>query len=107
MPIRAVTFDAYGTLVRNEDLRAIPRRIVADHGLAVSVDEVLRYWVELYFEATQASPFRTLDDPAANLHWNRDEAEHNFALCCDRLTVPQDDLDAEIDMLLSQQVVSG
>jgi len=60
MPIKAVTFDAYGTLVRNEDLLAIPRRIVADHGLAVAVDDVWRLWSELYFEATQVSPFRTL-----------------------------------------------
>ena len=60
MPIKAVTFDAYGTLVRNEDLRLIPRRIVEDHGLAVPPDDLLRAWVDLYFEATQARPFRTL-----------------------------------------------
>jgi putative hydrolase of the HAD superfamily len=60
MPIRAVTFDAYGTLLRNEDLTAIPRRIVADHGLSVSPDEILRRWVDLYHEATQLVPFRTL-----------------------------------------------
>jgi len=60
MAIKAVTFDAYGTLLRNEDLMLIPRRIVADHGLSVSVDEVLRTWIDLYFEATQQLPFRTL-----------------------------------------------
>lgn len=60
MPIKAVTLDAYGTLVRNEDLRSIPRRIVADHGLAVDPDVVLRHWVDLYHEAVQATPFRTL-----------------------------------------------
>ena len=60
MPIKAVTLDAYGTLVRNEDLRSIPRRIVADHQLAVDPDDVLRHWVDLYHEAVQASPFRTL-----------------------------------------------
>lgn len=60
MGIKAVTFDAYGTLVRNEDLRSIPRRIVADHQLAVDPDDVLRHWVDLYHEAVQASPFRTL-----------------------------------------------
>jgi len=60
MAVKAVTFDAYGTLVRNEDLVAIPRRIVADHGLAVPVDDVLRHWIDLYLEAIQASPFRTL-----------------------------------------------
>ena len=60
MTIRAVIFDAYGTLLRNEDMMMIPRRIVADHGLRVDVDDVWRMWGELYFEATQQSPFRTL-----------------------------------------------
>ena len=58
--IRAVTFDAYGTLLRNEDLRLIPRRIVADHGLSVTGDDLLRTWIDLYFEATQRAPFQTL-----------------------------------------------
>ena len=60
MTIRAVTFDAYGTLVRDDDLGQIPRRIVADHGLAMAPDDVWRAWTDLYYEATQASPFRTL-----------------------------------------------
>jgi len=29
MPVKAVIFDAYGTLLRHEDLMLIPRRIVA------------------------------------------------------------------------------
>jgi putative hydrolase of the HAD superfamily len=60
MAVKAVTFDAYGTLLRNEDLRLIPRRIVADHGLSVPSDDILRAWIDLYHEATQRSPFRTL-----------------------------------------------
>ena len=60
MTVRAVTFDAYGTLLRNEDLMLIPRQIVADHGLSVRSDDLLRIWIDLYFEATQRSPFRTL-----------------------------------------------
>ncbi|OLD36883.1 MAG: hypothetical protein AUI57_13010 [Candidatus Rokubacteria bacterium 13_1_40CM_2_68_8] len=60
MPVKAVTFDAYGTLLRNEDLMLIPRRIVADHGLAVPIVDVYRFWIELYYEATQRPPFRTL-----------------------------------------------
>ena len=60
MPLRAVTFDAYGTLLRNEDLMLIPRRMVADHGLPVRVEDVYRCWIDLYHEATQSSPFRTL-----------------------------------------------
>lgn len=57
---KAVTFDGYGTLLRNEDLMLIPRRIVADHRLSVAVDAVLRAWIDLYHEATQRPPFRTL-----------------------------------------------
>lgn len=60
MPIKAVLFDAYGTLVRNEDLMLIPRRIVSDHGLPVPIDDVWRAWTDLYSEATQVPPFRTL-----------------------------------------------
>jgi 2-haloalkanoic acid dehalogenase type II len=60
MSIKAITFDAYGTLVRNEKLILIPQRIVADHGLSASVDAVFRMWLDFYFEATQQTPFRTL-----------------------------------------------
>ena len=60
MAIKAVTFDAYGTLLRNEDLRLIPSRIVADHRLSVSVDDVYRLWSEAYYRETQIPPFRTL-----------------------------------------------
>ncbi len=38
----------------------IPRRIVADHGLSVPIDDVWRVWIDLYSEATQLPPFRTL-----------------------------------------------
>jgi 2-haloalkanoic acid dehalogenase type II len=61
-PIRAVTFDAYGTLLRGENMVLVPRQIVADHGLSVSVDEVQRCWIDRYYEATQAPSFRTLRD---------------------------------------------
>jgi len=60
MTIKAITFDAYGTLLRNEGLGLIPRQIVADHALSVPADDVWRVWSELYFEATQRTPFRTL-----------------------------------------------
>ena len=58
--IKAVIFDAYGTLLRNDHDRLIPRRIVGDHRLATPVAEVLRAWSDLYGEATQQSPFRSL-----------------------------------------------
>ena len=38
----------------------IPRRIVADHGLSVPIDDVWRVWIDLYSEATQLPPFRAL-----------------------------------------------
>jgi 2-haloalkanoic acid dehalogenase type II len=57
---KAVIFDAYGTLLRNDDLALIPKQIVADHGLSAPVDDVWRAWSELYFEATQIVPYRTL-----------------------------------------------
>src|SRR5947207_14489054 len=60
MPVKAVTFDAYGTLLRHEGLVRVPRRIVEDHGLSAAVDDVWRAWIELYFEATQRAPFQTL-----------------------------------------------
>jgi 2-haloalkanoic acid dehalogenase type II len=60
VPVKAVTFDAYGTLLRNEDLRLIPRQIVADHRLSAPVDDVFRRWIDLYSDATQRPPFRTL-----------------------------------------------
>jgi hypothetical protein len=41
MAVKAVLFDAYGTLLKS-DLMAIPRRIVADHGLSASVEDVSR-----------------------------------------------------------------
>jgi 2-haloalkanoic acid dehalogenase type II len=59
-PFKAVIFDAYGTLLRNDDLVLVPRRIVADHALSVHIDDVWRAWSDLYFEATQLVPFRTL-----------------------------------------------
>jgi 2-haloalkanoic acid dehalogenase type II len=60
MAIKAITFDAYGTLIRNEDLRLVPQRIVVEHGLSVSVDAVLQTWIDLYHEATRRTPFSTL-----------------------------------------------
>jgi 2-haloalkanoic acid dehalogenase type II len=60
VPVKAVIFDAYGTLVRNEGLRRIPQRIVADHGLSARAEDVFDAWIDRYSEATQRPPFRTL-----------------------------------------------
>jgi 2-haloalkanoic acid dehalogenase type II len=62
MPVKAVLFDAYGTLVRDDGLMLIPGRIVADHRLSATIDDVLRVWIDGYWEATQRVPFRTLRD---------------------------------------------
>jgi 2-haloalkanoic acid dehalogenase type II len=62
MPVKAVIFDAYGTLLRNETLTCIPQRIVADHGLSALAEDVFEAWIDGYFEATQRPPFRTLRD---------------------------------------------
>jgi 2-haloalkanoic acid dehalogenase type II len=60
MPFKAVTFDAYGTLLKNQGVIAVARRIVVDHRLTVPSEEVSRCWIDLYCEATQQIPFRTL-----------------------------------------------
>ena len=60
MTIKAVTFDAYGTLLRNEGLNLIAGRIVNDHRLSVPIIDVHRCWIDLYHEATQLPTFRTL-----------------------------------------------
>jgi 2-haloalkanoic acid dehalogenase type II len=60
MPVKAVVFDAYGTLIRNEGLHRVPQHIVADHGLAARVEDVFDAWIDRYVEATQRPPFRTL-----------------------------------------------
>jgi 2-haloalkanoic acid dehalogenase type II len=59
-PIKAVIFDAYGTLLKNEELTLVPRRMVADHGLSAPVEDVLRLWIDLYSDAIQQSAFRAL-----------------------------------------------
>jgi 2-haloalkanoic acid dehalogenase type II len=59
-PFKAVLLDAYGTLIRNEDLTLLARRLVDDHRLTVPHEDVYRLWVDLYHEATQATPFQTL-----------------------------------------------
>jgi len=59
-PIKAVIFDAYGTLLKNEELTLVPRRIVGDHRLSAPVEDVLRLWIDLYSNAIQRPEFRTL-----------------------------------------------
>jgi len=67
VPIRAVTLDAYGTLL-DLDSQAVPavRAIVDEQGLGVPPAEVARAWSEGFFEllhsygAEEPVPFRTI-----------------------------------------------
>ena len=58
--VKAVTFDAYGTLIENRGLVTVAARMVADHHLPCSADDLCTLWVDGYYEATQRPPFRTL-----------------------------------------------
>ena len=40
---------------------------MADHALSAQVNDVWRAWSELYFEATQIVPFRTLREIEAHI----------------------------------------
>ena len=46
--------------------------------------------------------YRTMEDPADACLWRLEDAEHNFSLCCERLTIARAELDAEIAALLSR-----
>ena len=58
--VKAVTFDAYGTLIENRGVVTVAARMVDDHRLPCSADEFCALWVDGYYEATQLTPFRTL-----------------------------------------------
>jgi len=44
--------------------------------------------------------FRSFEDPAGGLKWSREEAEHNYQVCVEKLTASRPALDAEIAHLL-------
>ena len=66
-PVTAVTFDAYGTLIDDRGIAAVAARMVADHRLPCSADELCALWVDGYYEATQLRPFRTLREIHAQI----------------------------------------
>ena len=79
-PVKAVTFDAYGTLIQNRGIVTIAARMVADHRLPCSADELCALWVDGYYEATQQSPFRTLREIHAQILPN---VLRRFDVTCD------------------------
>ncbi|HOW96380.1 MAG TPA: hypothetical protein P5567_10250 [Kiritimatiellia bacterium] len=46
--------------------------------------------------------FRSFEDRAGRLTWSAEDAEHNYRLCAERLTIAQPTLDAEIAHILEQ-----
>jgi hypothetical protein len=45
--------------------------------------------------------FRRMSEPLSALQWSRDDAEHNFGLAMERLTIPRDELRTEVVRLLA------
>lgn len=52
--------------------------------------------IEEYCEAYNGFRFQYMSEKASNLKWSKEDAEYNFNLCVERLTIPQRDLDNEI-----------
>jgi hypothetical protein len=58
--------------------------------------------VERACPAYQGFHFRTMDDPIDQLVWSPEEAENNFQLCRGRLTIPFEELRAELATLCAE-----
>lgn len=56
--------------------------------------------VEAACPAYEGFQFFTMQQPTSELRWTKETAEHNFRLCRERLTIPRQQLDAEIARLL-------
>jgi hypothetical protein len=59
--------------------------------------------VEQHCDAYQGFRYRTMQDPIDACVWRLEDAEYNYALCRDRLTVQRAELDAAIGALLSHR----
>jgi hypothetical protein len=57
--------------------------------------------IEAYDPIYSGFRFRTLEESSQQLIWSQADAEHNYALCQERLTIPRLELEAEIEKLLS------
>jgi hypothetical protein len=51
-------------------------------------------------EAYEGFRFRRMNEPLSDLVWSRQDAEFNFALAMERMTVPATELRAEVARLL-------
>ena len=58
--------------------------------------------VEEPCEAYNGFIFHTMDDRLSNLKWSREASEHNYDICCNRITVPIHEINNELAILLSQ-----
>lgn len=56
--------------------------------------------VETPCEAYEGFVYKTMDEPYVDTKWNREVAEHNFNLCFERITVPHDIMNEELESLL-------
>jgi hypothetical protein len=57
---------------------------------------IIQNWCPLY----DGFRYYTMDDPLDTLKWSRNDALHNFKMCCDRLTIPHERMNKEVDRLL-------
>jgi hypothetical protein len=57
--------------------------------------------IEAYDPIYSGFRFRTLEESSQQLIWSQADAEHNYALCRERLTIPRLELEEEIEKLLS------
>ena len=57
--------------------------------------------IEKSCDAYAGFRYRTMADTAGDLTWRSEDAEHNYARCCELLTVPGDVLNEEVEALLS------
>jgi hypothetical protein len=60
--------------------------------------------IEAYDPIYSGFRFRTLEESPQQFVWSQVDAEHNYALCRERLTIPTLELEAEIEKLLSTRV---
>ena len=59
--------------------------------------------VEKPCAAYEGFVYKRMDDPYADMRWDREIAEHNFKLCFDRITIPHDAMNDELESLLKMQ----
>lgn len=56
--------------------------------------------VESYCSAYEGFRFRRMEESVKDMVWEQEDAEHNFRLCRERLTIPKEKLKNEIARLL-------